>query len=135
MAQGRLECGAGHGVIENLSHWAQLAREVWPDRFPTVASAEPCAHNPARHATTISIDLPATTKEAQFDALTRKIAGRAVGLPSRAVGPAASALVGACRKPRTSPENHRRWRPIVLGRRETVVYRDEGSAPGDRIRD
>src|SRR5436190_1327670 len=46
MAQGSLECGAGHEVIENLSYSAQRAHEVWPNRFPTLADAEPYAHNP-----------------------------------------------------------------------------------------
>jgi putative chitinase len=46
MAQGSLECGCGHEVIENLSYSAQRAHEVWPNRFPTVADAEPYAHNP-----------------------------------------------------------------------------------------
>jgi putative chitinase len=46
MAQGSLECGAGHEVIENLSYSAERAREVWPNRFPSAAAAEPYAHNP-----------------------------------------------------------------------------------------
>jgi putative chitinase len=46
MAQGSLECGAGHEVIENLSYSAGRAHEVWPNRFPSAASAEPYAHNP-----------------------------------------------------------------------------------------
>jgi putative chitinase len=46
MAQGSEECGAGHEVIEDLSYSAQRAREVWPSRFPTLASAAPYAHNP-----------------------------------------------------------------------------------------
>jgi putative chitinase len=46
MAQGSLECGAGHEVIEDLSYSAGRAHEVWPNRFPTVADAEPYAHNP-----------------------------------------------------------------------------------------
>jgi putative chitinase len=46
MAQGSLECGAGHEVIEDLSYSAQRAHEVWPGRFPTIASAVPYAHNP-----------------------------------------------------------------------------------------
>src|SRR5437868_11416546 len=46
MAQGSLECGAGHEVLENLSYSAQRAHEVWPNRFRTAASAEPYAHNP-----------------------------------------------------------------------------------------
>jgi putative chitinase len=46
MAQGSHECGAGHEVIENLSYSAERAHEVWPSRFPTAASAQPCAHNP-----------------------------------------------------------------------------------------
>jgi putative chitinase len=78
MARGSLECGAGPEVIENLSHSAQRAHEVWPNRLPTVASAEPCAHNPAQRSTTISIDRPGTTKEAN-STLTRKLPGGPAG--------------------------------------------------------
>jgi putative chitinase len=46
MAQGSHECGAGHEVVENLSYSAARMCQVWPSRFPSVASAEPCAHNP-----------------------------------------------------------------------------------------
>jgi putative chitinase len=46
MAQGSHECGAGHEVMENLSYSAARMMQVWPSRFPTLASAEPCAHNP-----------------------------------------------------------------------------------------
>lgn len=46
MAQISHECGAGHDIVENLNYTAQRAHEVWPSRFPTMASAEPYAHNP-----------------------------------------------------------------------------------------
>ena len=46
MAQISHECGAGHDVVENLNYSAQRMTQVWPSRFPTVASAEPYAHNP-----------------------------------------------------------------------------------------
>jgi len=46
MAQISHECGAGHDVVENLSYSAQRMTEVWPGRFPTIASAQPYAHNP-----------------------------------------------------------------------------------------
>jgi putative chitinase len=46
MAQISHECGAGHDVVENLSYTAGRMTQVWPSRFPTVASAEPYAHNP-----------------------------------------------------------------------------------------
>lgn len=46
MAQISHECGAGHDVVENLSYSAQRMTEVWPTRFPSVASAQPYAHNP-----------------------------------------------------------------------------------------
>lgn len=46
MAQISHECGAGHDVEENLSYSAVRMTQVWPSRFPTVASAEPYAHNP-----------------------------------------------------------------------------------------
>jgi putative chitinase len=46
MAQISHECGAGHDVIENLNYTAGRMMQVWPSRFPTMASAEPYAHNP-----------------------------------------------------------------------------------------
>ena len=46
MAQISHECGAGHDVVENLSYTATRMTQVWPSRFPTVASAEPYARNP-----------------------------------------------------------------------------------------
>jgi len=46
MAQISHECGAGHEVIENLSYSALRMTQVWPSRFPTVASAQPYARNP-----------------------------------------------------------------------------------------
>lgn len=46
MAQISHECGAGHDVVENLSYTATRITQVWPSRFPTVASAEPYANNP-----------------------------------------------------------------------------------------
>lgn len=45
MAQISHECGAGHDVVESLNYSAQRMTEVWPRRFPTIASAEPYAHN------------------------------------------------------------------------------------------
>jgi putative chitinase len=46
MAQISHECGAGHDVVENLSYSAARMTQVWPGRFPTVASAKPYANNP-----------------------------------------------------------------------------------------
>lgn len=46
MAQISHECGAGHDIVESLNYTAQRMTEVWPSRFPTVASAQPYAHNP-----------------------------------------------------------------------------------------
>ena len=46
MAQISHECGAGHDVVENLNYSAERMTQVWPSRFPTVASAQPYAHNP-----------------------------------------------------------------------------------------
>lgn len=46
MAQVSLECGAGLEVIENLNYSPQRLPQVWPSRFPTIASALPYAHNP-----------------------------------------------------------------------------------------
>src|SRR5438105_15847445 len=46
MAQISHECGAGHDVIENMSYSAGRMMQVWPSRFPTMASAAPYANNP-----------------------------------------------------------------------------------------
>jgi putative chitinase len=46
MAQISHECGAGHDVVENMSYTAERMTQVWPSRFPSVASAVPYAHNP-----------------------------------------------------------------------------------------
>jgi putative chitinase len=46
MAQISLECGAGTEVVENLNYSAPRMMQVWPSRFPTLASAIPFAHNP-----------------------------------------------------------------------------------------
>lgn len=46
MAQISHECGAGHDVVENLNYSAIRMTQVWPGRFPTVASAQPYANNP-----------------------------------------------------------------------------------------
>lgn len=46
MAQISHECGAGHDIVENLNYSAGRMMQVWPSRFPTVASAQPYAGNP-----------------------------------------------------------------------------------------
>ncbi|MBC7579845.1 MAG: glycoside hydrolase family 19 protein [Tardiphaga sp.] len=46
MAQISHECGAGRDVVENLNYSAGRMMQVWPSRFPTMASAEPWAHDP-----------------------------------------------------------------------------------------
>jgi putative chitinase len=46
MAQISHECGAGHDVVENMSYSASRMMQVWPSRFPTLASAQPYAGNP-----------------------------------------------------------------------------------------
>jgi putative chitinase len=46
MAQISHECGAGHEVVENLNYSAGRMMQVWPSRFPTMASAAPFAGNP-----------------------------------------------------------------------------------------
>jgi putative chitinase len=46
MAQISHECGAGHDVVENLNYTAGRMMQVWPSRFPTMASAAPYAGNP-----------------------------------------------------------------------------------------
>jgi putative chitinase len=46
MAQISHECGAGHDVVENLNYTAGRMMQVWPSRFPSMASAQPYAGNP-----------------------------------------------------------------------------------------
>jgi len=46
MAQISHECGAGNDVVENLNYTAERMMDVWPSRFPSLASAAPFAHNP-----------------------------------------------------------------------------------------
>lgn len=46
MAQISHECGAGHDVVENLNYSAGRMMQVWPSRFPGMASAQPYAGNP-----------------------------------------------------------------------------------------
>jgi putative chitinase len=46
MAQLSHECGAGQEVVENLDYTAARMMQVWPSRFPTLASAAPYAHDP-----------------------------------------------------------------------------------------
>lgn len=50
MAQLSHECGAGHEVEENLSYSAGRITQVWPSRFPTMASALPYSKNPRKLA-------------------------------------------------------------------------------------
>jgi putative chitinase len=46
MAQISHECGAGRDVVENLNYSAGRMMQVWPSRFPSMASAQPYAGNP-----------------------------------------------------------------------------------------
>lgn len=46
MAQISHECGAGRDVVESMSYTAVRMTQVWPSRFPSVASAAPYAQNP-----------------------------------------------------------------------------------------
>lgn len=46
MAQISHECGAGHDVVEGLNYSAGRMMQVWPSRFPSMASAAPYAGNP-----------------------------------------------------------------------------------------
>ncbi|MDB5578216.1 MAG: putative glycohydrolase, partial [Bradyrhizobium sp.] len=43
MAQISHECGAGRDVVENMNYTAGRMMQVWPSRFPTMASAQPYA--------------------------------------------------------------------------------------------
>lgn len=46
MAQISHECGAGRDVVENMNYTAARMMQVWPSRFPTLASAQPYAGHP-----------------------------------------------------------------------------------------
>ncbi|MET0969134.1 MAG: glycoside hydrolase family 19 protein [Tardiphaga sp.] len=46
MAQISHECGAGQDVVEKLNYSAGRMMQVWPSRFPTMASAQPYAGRP-----------------------------------------------------------------------------------------
>lgn len=46
MAQISHECGAGRDVVENLNYTAARMMQVWPTRFPNLASAQPYAGDP-----------------------------------------------------------------------------------------
>lgn len=48
MAQCSHECGAGHDVVENGNYSARRMTQVWPSRFPSIASALPYANNPKK---------------------------------------------------------------------------------------
>lgn len=50
MAQISHECGAGLEVVENLGYSARRMTQVWPSRFPSIASALPYANNPRKLA-------------------------------------------------------------------------------------
>jgi putative chitinase len=45
MAQISHECGAGRDVVENMNYTAKRMTQVWPSRFPTLASAAPFSGN------------------------------------------------------------------------------------------
>ncbi|UQN06681.1 hypothetical protein [Deinococcus sp. QL22] len=40
-------------IAENLNYTAKRLPQVWPTRFPTLASAQRCAHNPEALANTV----------------------------------------------------------------------------------
>lgn len=46
MAQISHECGAGRDVVENMNYTAKRMGQMWPSRFPTLASAQLYAGNP-----------------------------------------------------------------------------------------
>jgi putative chitinase len=50
LAQIAHETGALTRSVENLNYTAKRIAEIWPTRFPTVASAEPYANNPEKLA-------------------------------------------------------------------------------------
>ena len=46
LAQISVESGDLRDTVENLNYSAQRLTQVWPRRFPTLASAQPYEHNP-----------------------------------------------------------------------------------------
>lgn len=50
LAQIAHETGALTRSVENLNYTAKRIKEIWPSRFPTLASAEPFANNPEKLA-------------------------------------------------------------------------------------
>lgn len=46
LAQVSVESGDLRNTVENLNYSARRLTQVWPSRFPTLASATPYAHNP-----------------------------------------------------------------------------------------
>ena len=46
LAQISVESGDLQNTRENLNYSAERLHQVWPKRFPTIASAQPYAHNP-----------------------------------------------------------------------------------------
>ncbi len=50
LAQIAHETGALTRSVENLNYSAKRLTEIWPTRFPTIASAEPYANNPEKLA-------------------------------------------------------------------------------------
>lgn len=51
LATVRHEVGAGMvPIVENMNYTARRITQVWPSRFPTLASAQPYAHNPRKLA-------------------------------------------------------------------------------------
>jgi putative chitinase len=46
LAQSSVETMGFTRLVENLNYRAERIRQVWPSRFPSLASAQPFAHNP-----------------------------------------------------------------------------------------
>jgi putative chitinase len=53
LAQIAHETGALTRSVENLNYTAKRITEIWPSRFPTLASAEPFANNPEKLANNV----------------------------------------------------------------------------------
>ena len=67
LAQIGVESGQLRRTSENLNYSASRLTEVWPSRFPTVASAAPYAHNPEKLANHVYANRNGNGNEASGD--------------------------------------------------------------------
>ena len=67
LAQVSVESGELRATSENLDYSAKRLTEVWPQRFPTIASAQPYAHNPEALANHVYANRMGNGNEASGD--------------------------------------------------------------------